>query len=78
MTTVTIKVSDKKNAQLLYEMLSAMKFVKGVDIEEEFNKEEILFLEERLKEYKKNPQAGNSLDTVVKKINKKYGYKNNH
>ena len=78
MTTVTVKVSDKKSAQLLYEMLSSMKFVKEVDIEEELSKEEISLLEDRLTEYKKNPKSGNSLDTVVKKMNKKYGFKNNH
>ena len=74
MTTVTVKVSDKKNAQLLYEMLNSMKFVKEVAIEEELSKEEILFLEERLAAHSKNPQAGKSLETVVKKMNKKYGF----
>ena len=78
MTTLTVKVSDKKHAQLLCEMLSSMKFVEEVDIEEELTKDEIALLEDRLEEYKKNPKSGNSLDTVVKKINKKYGFKNNH
>ena len=78
MTTITVRVSDKKNAQLLCEMLNSMKFVKKVDIEEELTEEEIQILEERLTDYQKNPSSGNTLDKVVKKMNKKYGFKNNH
>ena len=78
MTTLTIKVKDKKHAQLLYEMLSSMRFVKTVDMDEDLSSGEIKILEERLTEYKKNPKAGISLDKVVKKISKKYGFKNSY
>ena len=77
MITLTIKVSDKKHAQLLYEMLLSMKFVKDVDIEEALSKDEILVLEERFEEYLKNPKSGKSLEAVVKNLSKKHGYKNN-
>ena len=56
MTTLTVKVSDKKNAALLCEILSSMKFVKEVDIEEELSKEEIWVLEDRLTDNVKNPK----------------------
>ena len=37
MTTLTIKVSDKKKAQMIYEMLSDMKFVKQVEMNDEYD-----------------------------------------
>ena len=77
MTTLTVKISDKRQAQLLYEMLLSMKFVKDVDIEEALSKDEILVLEERFEEYLKNPKSGKSLEAVVKNLSKKHGYKNN-
>jgi hypothetical protein len=77
MTTLTVKISDKKHAKMLYEMLNSMDFVKEVDIEEDLSNEEIKMLEERLVDYKKNPKSGVALDTVVKNISKKYGFKNN-
>ena len=76
MTTLTIKVVDVKHAKMLYEMLSSMKFVKTIDMEEDLSKEEIKILEDRLVEYKKSPKSGASLNTVVKRIGKKYGFKN--
>lgn len=75
MTTLTVRVEEKKQAQLLYKMLSAMSFVTEVEIEDEPDKEELQILKERLVEYEKNPKTGKSLDTVVKAISKKHGFK---
>ena len=77
MKTLTVKVSDTKHAKLLYELLSSISFVKEVEIEDDISDEEIQLLEERLVEYNKNPASGATLDTVVKRINKKHGFKNN-
>ena len=78
MTTLIVKVKEKKQAQLLYEMLTALSFVKDVEIEEELSEGELQVLNERLVEYEKNPKSGKSLDTVVKAISKKHGFKYRH
>lgn len=80
MTTLTVKISDKKHAKMLYEMLSEMKFVKQVDMDDEYELSdgEINILNERLEEYKKNPKSGISLEQAVEKISRRHGFKNNH
>jgi hypothetical protein len=79
MTTLTVRISDKKHAKMLYEMLSEMKFVKQVDMEDEYKLSEahIKILEDRLEDYKKNPKSGLTLEQTVAKIRKKHGFKNN-
>ena len=78
MTTLTVKVSDKKQAKMLYEMLSAMKFVKQVEMKDSYDLEEseTLVLKERMEEYKKNPKSGILLDEVVEKISRKHEFMN--
>lgn len=78
MTTLTVKVEEKKQAQMLYQMLSALSFVKDVEIEDDLSEGELKVLNERLVEYEKNPKSGKSLDTVVKAISKKHGFKYRH
>lgn len=75
MTTLTVKVEEKKQAQMLYQMLRAMSFVKEVEIEDELSEQELSILNERLVEYEKSPKSGKSLDSVVKAISKKHGFK---
>lgn len=79
MTTLTVKIPDKKQARMLYEMLGAMKFVKQVEMNDEYElmNKEIQILAERLEEYKKNPKSGITLDAVIEKISRKHGFKNN-
>lgn len=74
MTTLTLKISDKRQAKMLYEMLKSMSFVKHIDMEDDLDEAEIAILNERLEEYKRNPKSGVSLDALVKKVNKKYGF----
>lgn len=59
-------------------MLSEMKFVKQVDMSDEYelNDEHVRILEDRLEEYTRNPKSGSSLDQVVAKISRKHGFKN--
>jgi hypothetical protein len=78
MTTITVKISDKKHAKMLYEMLSEMKFVRQVDMNDEYelSNEHVRILEDRLEEYKKNPKSGSSLEQAVAKISRKHGFKN--
>ncbi len=63
MTTVTIKVSNKKYAQLLCEMLNTMKFVKEVGIEEEL---EDLGLSKMLKKVDRTKKV--SKESSMKKL----------
>ena len=78
MTTLTVKISDKKHAKMLYEMLCEMKFVKQVDMNDEYELSavETNILNERLEDYKKNAKSGISLEQVVAKIGRKHGFKN--
>jgi hypothetical protein len=80
MTTLTVKVSGKKEAKLLYEMLRSMKFVKKVDLNDEndWNESEKEILDERLEDFNRNPKTGRTLEEVVKKISRRHGFKNHH
>lgn len=77
MTTLTVKVPDKKQAKMLYEMLLAMKFVKQVEMSDSYDLEEaeMQVLKERMADYKKNPKSGLPLEQVVEKISRKHGFK---
>jgi hypothetical protein len=79
MTTLTVKISDKKHARMLFEMLNSMKFVKQVEMNEGYNfeEDEIKILEERFTDYQRNPKSGSPLEDVVTKISRKHGFKNN-
>jgi len=59
-------------------MLSAMKFVKQVDMNDsyEFEEGETQVLKERMEECKRNPKSGLPLDEVIEKISRKHGFKN--
>ncbi len=60
-------------------MLSEMKFVKQVEMNDsyDFEEDEVQVLKERMEEYKRNPKSGLPLDEVVEKISRKHGFKNN-
>lgn len=80
MTTLTVKVSGKKQALLLYEMLSALRFVKKIDMDQErsSNQSEKEILNERLQEHNINPKSGRTLDDLVVKISRRHGFKNHN
>ena len=78
MTTLTVKIEDKKQAGMLYQMLRSINFVIEVEMDESPGKDEMKILEERWEDYKINPESGKPLDTVVKEISKRYGFKNRH
>lgn len=71
MTTITIKVEDKKQARMLCEMLSTMSFVKEVGLEEDA--EELKVLEERMAGYIKKTASGIPWEKVKAELGKKYG-----
>ena len=78
MTTLTVSIKNKKQAQMLYEMLSAMKFVKEVAVDEEYELSAAVkkILDMRLAQHRKNPQSGISPEELVRKISGKHGFKN--
>ena len=77
MTTLTVKIANKKQASLLYEMIRSINFVQEVNINDDLENDELKILEERWEEYKRNPKSGKPLEMLVKEISKKHGFKNN-
>jgi|GEM_PF-1060261 hypothetical protein len=71
MTTITIKVQGKKEAQMLYEVLRSMKFVKEIGINGGLTEEQIMILEERMNDYKKNPKSGIPWEKIKAEAKKK-------
>lgn len=76
MTTITIKVSDPKFAEMLEAMLRSMDFVTDINVDEEqyqLSDEEITLLAERREEYKKDPDKTRSWEEVQAELKEKYG-----
>jgi hypothetical protein len=76
MTKLTVTIDTKHNARLFLEMLNALKFVKKVEPQVEFNetlsKEEIELLEARWNDYIKNPKDVQTWKEVKSELVKKY------
>lgn len=76
MTTLTVKLTDPKYAEMLEAMLRSMDFVADVERTEDnyqLTNAEILMLEERREEYLKNPSQTRSWDEVQAALKSKYG-----
>lgn len=76
MTTITIKVTDPKLAEMLETMLRSMEFVAEVETREDsyqLSQDEILMLEERREEYRRNPGQVRDWETVQDELKKRYG-----
>ena len=76
MTRLTLTIEDKANAKLLARMLKSLEFVKSIEAEEYplLSNEEIQVLEERMEEYRKNPNSVKSAKRVHSELKKKYGF----
>ena len=76
MRTITIQLHDDKDAQLLMDMLKSVKFEGEIETFEEAEAipdEELLLLNERVEEYRKDPSKGKDLSEVEKLLKGKYG-----
>ncbi len=76
MTTLTVKVTDPKFAELLEAMLRSMEFVSDVERTEDnyqLSTAEIMMLEERREEYLKNPSETRNWDDVQSELKQRYG-----
>lgn len=76
MKSITVKLKDDKNIELLTGLLESINFVESVEVSEDedaLTDEEISMVEERWAGYKKNPKSAVPWNTVKGKIKKKYG-----
>ncbi len=77
MNTITFTVTDDEYVKPLAEMLNSFAFVEDVNVyedDDEFTKEEIQMVEERLEHYKRDPQSAKSWEQVRASIKEKYGF----
>ncbi len=75
MTTLTVKVTDPKFAEMLEKMLRSMEFVDAVEVSEDnyqLTDGEMMMLKERREEYRKNPSQTRSWDEVQKELKQRY------
>lgn len=78
MTTITVKVSNENDLNLLKNFLENAEFEDDIetiedDAEELLTNEEILMLNERITEYKQNPDLDLSVEEARLLLKSKYG-----
>ncbi|CAN5216872.1 hypothetical protein BH09BAC1_BH09BAC1_26250 [soil metagenome] len=76
MTTITVKITDPKYAEMLETMLRSMDFVADVEITEDhyqLTDSEMMLLKERREEYRKNPSNTRSWEEVQSELKQRYG-----
>ena len=75
MRTITIKIDNEKDAELLEKFLRDNHFeaVKEYADYDDLTDDELSMLEEREAEYKKDPSKAEDWETVRKRLQDKYG-----
>jgi hypothetical protein len=76
MKTITVKLNNDKQTEMLADMLKALNFVESVEVgeeESELSEEEITMVEERWTAYKANPKTTVNWNDVKANIRKKHG-----
>ena len=76
MKTITIKLNNDKQTEMLADLLKALNFVESVEVGEEDNElstDEINMVEERWAEYKKSPKSTVKWSDAKTNIRKKHG-----
>lgn len=76
MKTITIRVENDRDAELLKKVLQATQFENKIETFEEdeaLNDDEIQMLEERWENYIANPSSAISLEDFKKELKGKYG-----
>lgn len=78
MNTITITVKDEQYLEPLAEMLNSFDFVASVNVYEEedtdLTSDEIRMVEDRVAEYRKNPQSSKSWEQIRESVRAKYGF----
>jgi hypothetical protein len=75
MKTITVRVQNDKDAELLKNILSTTKFedkVEAIEDDDNFTDEEFQIYEERIEEYLRNPSSATSLEELKKELKEKY------
>jgi uncharacterized protein YydD (DUF2326 family) len=75
MKTITVRVQSDKDAELLMDLLRTAKFQNDIEAFEEediISEEELLVLNERVEEYRKDASKGKSLQQVKDLLKSKY------
>ncbi|SMC43798.1 hypothetical protein [Moheibacter sediminis] len=78
MATITVKLANENDLELLKKILETTDFEEEIetfeeDVEELLSDQEILMLNERLVEYKQNPDLGLSVEETKLLLKSKYG-----
>jgi hypothetical protein len=76
MKTITIRVENDRDAELLKKVLQATRFedkIEAIEEEEESNDVEIKMLEERWESYVRNPSSAITVDDFKKELKDKCG-----
>lgn len=76
MKTITIRVKNDRDAELLKKILQSTHFedkIEAIEEEEELDNEEIKMLEERWENYVRNPASAISVDDLKEELKNKYG-----
>jgi hypothetical protein len=76
MKTITVRLSNDKDAELLMDILRTAKFQNEIETFEEeeiISEEELQVLNERVEEYRKDPSKGKDFQEVKDLLKSKYG-----
>ncbi len=76
MKTITIRVENDRDVELLKSILHSTKFEDKIESYEEgddLSDEQVKVFNERVEEYRRNPSKGKSLEEVNELLKNKYG-----
>ena len=76
MKTITVKMANNNDVDLLRKFLSTTKFkaeVETYEEDDEFSEEELQIFSERWEKYEKNPSSSISLKNFKKELKNKHG-----
>ena len=76
MKTITVRLQNDKDAELLMDILRTAKFENEIETfeeEETISEEELQMLNERVEEYRRDPSKGKNLEEVKTLLKSKYG-----
>ena len=76
MKTITVRLENDRDAELLKNILRTTKFEDAIETSEEednITDEEVKMFNERVEEYRRNPSSATSLEDFKKEMKEKYG-----
>jgi hypothetical protein len=76
MKTITVRLENDRDAELLKSILKETKFESSIETfieEDDLSSEELHMLEERIEEYRRDPTKATGITEVRELLKKKYG-----